>query len=146
MVGFTTSSCLEHSDFPGSIEDDQDLLDAHSLWTVRSSTCHKNNRIPIVCSTCELIVHQQENVRVRVDQIRRKITINQVHNKFKWTKGLSPNVSSPHTVTFVVEMCDTLLNYCSQLLGITSLLLNSSGSMFTSHPLIHLHFASIIDV
>ena len=58
----------------------------------------KNSQIHLVCSTCQLFVHQQENVRVKVDQIRSKIR----------AEGLSQNVSSLNVVKLVAQMCVTL--------------------------------------
>ena len=57
-----------------------------------------NSQIVLVCSTCELVVHQHDNVRVRVDQIRSKITVSHIH------KHLSPLVTALDTVKIVDEL------------------------------------------
>ena len=72
-----------------SPEDAQGLSDAHSLRPSQSyikqsdSPCLAPDVMKVsdslVCSTCELLVHHQENVRVRVDQITCKITTSQTH-------------------------------------------------------------------
>ena len=57
-----------------------------------------NNHILLICSTCDMVVHQHDNVRVRVDQIRSKITVNHIQKHF------SPNVTALDTVKTVAEM------------------------------------------
>ena len=50
---------------------------------------HKNSSIPLVCLTCELIVHRKENFRVGVNLIQGKITASQIQKHVqKKLKGI----------------------------------------------------------
>ena len=47
-------------------------------------------------------------IRMRVDQIRSKITVSQIHKLITSTKWLSPNVSSLDSVKLLAEMSVTI--------------------------------------
>ncbi len=72
---------------------------------------------------CELVVQQTyKKVRVKVAQIRSKITINQIQKKKK-IKWLSPNVNSLDTVELVAETCVIIRKNCGPLLRASGSLL-----------------------